>query len=245
METANSVSRWTSLGVELPKSLAGAIDVFDALQYVEIGHRPVFDLSKVTAANAEAELKKYAAEYIFTIETTNPLGGRVSPLSEAKRDAVDTAAGAVVRAAVDAVPGIVSALEPALSDAAHDYADAVAKLPDEITSENLVAAGAFAVAAYSDALEALRRISVAESWVASIANLPGHGGRPDRALSVFKPETFIQLSRLDSAHVRDVDQAHKALNPVMVAGVRNSVPFGLNTPADAARLRRELETVRM
>lgn len=56
INTAHNVSRWTDLGINLPKELASAVEVFEALRWVETGHEVELDLTGVTAANAETKV---------------------------------------------------------------------------------------------------------------------------------------------------------------------------------------------
>jgi len=65
-DLADSVSRWTSLGVALPKPLAEAIDVFETLRYTEVGYHPAFSVEDVTPANAEAKIRELAEEFALS-----------------------------------------------------------------------------------------------------------------------------------------------------------------------------------
>src|SRR5690606_30168833 len=124
--SAEAVTRWPSLGVKLPKNLTDAIEVYETLLWIETGHVPVFDLSKVTPKNAEAKLREFASELASTLPTVpTPGGAPQSVLDTAKRVAVDHAARAVSSAAVEAVPEIIEALTPEFEKHAAAYADAV------------------------------------------------------------------------------------------------------------------------
>ncbi|GEM31165.1 hypothetical protein NN3_21720 [Nocardia neocaledoniensis NBRC 108232] len=242
VDVADAVASWTSLGVELPKDLTKAINTYESLKWIETGHNPIFDLSKVTDKNAEDMVRAYAAELALTRTTTNSVGATSSAMSDAKAVAVDQAARAVIRAGSDAVDEIRAQFEPEFVKATGAYADAVAKLPENVTSEMLVAAGGDVVDAYQTAREAAARIEAATVWLNSTKNLPGHAAaRMDPALSVFNPVTRAELSALDAAEGKNADPAEQAIGPVLLAGVREGIAWKLNTPAEAASLRANIE----
>ncbi|WP_305781162.1 hypothetical protein [Nocardia nova] len=242
IDVASIVSRWTSLGVDLPKDLAKAIDLFDTVQWIETGHRPVLDVNEMTPANAEDTIRKYAAELALTRETTDSVGSRSSALSDAKRGAVDLVARSLIRAAADAVDAIRTQVEPDFADATKAYADAAAKLPDNLTADVLVAAGGEVVDAYQAAKDAAARIQAFTAWLNTTNNLPGHAAaRVDRVLSVFAPGTVAELAALDAAASKNADPAERAIDAVLLAGAREGIAWGLNTPAEAYSLRSNLE----
>src|SRR3954447_20529745 len=107
---ADSVSRWTGMGVKLPKELTKAIEVYEAIRWTEVGHAPVFDLAAVTPDNAEAKIREFADQLAMSVPVTEHRGVSVSVLEAAKRWAVNDAATAVYRLAGCAVPGVIEQL---------------------------------------------------------------------------------------------------------------------------------------
>jgi len=149
----------------------------------------------------------------------------------------------VAGAAVEAVPGITGALRPEYETDAAAYADAVSKLPETLTVESLVAAGPEALAAYTDAEREAEWFKPVVSWIASLDGVFGHKTQPDLVLGVLRPETFEQLAKLDAAAVVNHDHSMRILNPVLFVAAREGVQFGMNTPHEAKRLRRQLESL--
>lgn len=234
---ATRVSRWTSLGVKLPKPMADAIEVFDAIRYVEIGHVPAFDLESVTVANAEQAVRNFADELAPSLTVTSD---NRSALDVAKQTAQRAAARKVLAEARAAVPDVVKQLTPAFNRAATKFAEAVALLPDHVTSEELVSAGPAALEAYQAALKAGEEIAQVQSWVDSLADIPGLVSERQPLLWVLRPTTPGQLHRLEQARGARVDAAHERLGKVYVEAARLEVEFGINTPREAVELRNDI-----
>ena len=233
---ADDVSRWTSLGVELPAELEEAIEVYETLKYTEVGHRPVFELTEVTTANAEKLIRAYADELVLSASN-----GGLSPLEKAKNAAVDSAARRVNTVAGQAVRSIIDQLTSRFENHVEAYAEAVLALPREITSESLVAAGPDAVALYGTAQQEAAHLNQIRNWVAGLNQLPGGGSRAhENVITILRPADSRELIELDKANVR-VDATLAALNPVWVAAVRLGVQFAINTPREAAERRKRLE----
>jgi len=168
-ELANNVSRWTGLGVKLPKELADSIAVFEALQWTEVGHAPVFDIEAVTPKNAASKLRELADQLVLS----EVPGGGLSVLQKAKMQAVDAAAQVVRSWGVHAIPEIISQLTPQFDEHVEAYVEAVGKLPEDITAEMLVSAGADAVTAFSDAQREVGYLNEIDGWSAQTAALLG------------------------------------------------------------------------
>lgn len=234
---AGRVSRWTSLGVKLPKQMADAIEVFDAIRYVEVGHVPAFDLESVTVANAEQAVRDFADELAPSLTVTSD---NRSALDVAKQTAQRAAARKVLAEARAAVPGVIKLLTPAFNQAATKFIEAVALLPDHVTSEALVSAGPAALEAYQAALKASEEIRKVDSWVDSLADIPGLAAERQPLLWVLRPATPGQIWRLEEARNARVDAAHERLGKVYVAAARLGVEFGINTPREAADLRNDI-----
>lgn len=233
---ADEVSRWTSLGVELPNELDKAIEVYEVLRYTEVGYRPVFDLSKVTTANAEKRIREYADELALSAS-----GGGLSVLEKAKNEAVDAAARRVNVLARQAVPSIIEQLTPEFENHVEAYADAVLQLPNDITSEALLAAGPDAVGVYGEAQQEVGYLNRISSWSASTNSLPGGTVQHENVILILRPTDGLELIKLDEAAHVPASPALAALNPIWVAAVRRDVEFGINTPRQAADIRRRLE----
>lgn len=234
---AHDVTGWTALGVTLPDELTDAIAVFEALRYTEVGYRPVFDLAAVTADNAEAKIREYADQLVLS----DAAGGQ-SVLDKAKKHAVENAARRVNQLARAAVPGIIEQLSPEFDDRVESYADAVLKLPVDFTAESLIDAGSDLVTAYGHAKQEAAYLNRVADWAASINSLPGNRAQYENVLGIVRPSSGEELAKLDEAARTTGNPTLAALNPVWVAAVRSGIEFGINTPREAADLRRRLQT---
>ena len=238
--TADSVSSWPSLGVKLPKQLQEAIDVFEALKYVETGYQPQVDLSGITPQNAEAKVQEFAEQLVYVEEQRDSTGAVSSILGKAKRRLLDSAAREVLGLGRAAVPEVVKQLTPKFDEAAAEYTEAVLVLPDEITSDSLVTAGPAVVSAYQTAQNAVGYLGQISSWVASTANLGlGLGTDMEVVIRILRPENGLQLAKLEEAHQLsgNANAALRALDPIYVAAARHSVPFGINTLTECKQIR--------
>lgn len=236
---ADHVLRW-NLDVKLPDELVKAIELYRAIRKVPVATKPTVSLSSVTIENAEAKVHELADELI----RIDSAGTEFAPLQRAKNRLSESAAAAVVRNAADAIPQIVKQLQPKLDQHAQAYAKAVEALPDanELTPESLIKRGPEVVEAFAAAQREALEIDAISRWVASTSLLPGVGVT-DPVLRVLRPETYDQLYRLDEAH----DEAGRPgsgtspIGSVYLAAVISGVPFQINTFAECAEIRRDLE----
>jgi hypothetical protein len=237
---ATNVARWTGLGLKFPKELAQAVELFETLVYTEVGYPAVFDIDGVTAANAEQKLREFADELVMAAGN-----GGLSPLENAKKIAVESAARRVNAQARSAVPALIEQLTPEFDQHAAAYVEAVAKLPEDLTAESLVAAGAGAVTAYGDAQREALHIKGFSTWVFETSYLSGISKDVDSVLRVLRPTSKLELIKLDEASYRQVDSTLYALNPVLFVAARLGVEFGINSVTEAAELRAELDNISM
>lgn len=240
INTAHSVSRWTDLGITLPKELASAIEVFEALRWVETGHAVEFNLDDITAANAEAKVTELAHRLVPALKTGDQL--HRTPLEEAKRRMLNEAARGVLSHASAAVPVVIAELTPAFNEHVEAYVAAVGSLPETIDSESLVKAGAVAVTAYAAAQTEAAWLNSVSSWIAGTSGLPGFAGSdPDPALRILRPADTSQLAKLDTAkNQTNVDPTLFAISPLFYAAAREGIEFGINTLRECAELRQSL-----
>ncbi|MDO1485103.1 Uncharacterised protein [Rhodococcus rhodochrous] len=239
ISTADAVSRWNSLGVELPEELATAVETFEAIRWVETGHAVQFDLTDITAANAEEKVVDFANRLMPALKTGDHTSR--TPLEEAKQRMLEAAASDVLGKATAAVPVVIEQLTPEFDKHAAAYVAAVADLPEKFDAASLLQAGAGAVAAYQIALSEAAHLNQASSWVAGTRALPGFTGlNVDVPLRILRPSNALQLAKLDAALYMNVDQAMDALNKVFYTAAREGIEFGINTLRECAELRRSL-----
>lgn len=238
---ADNVSRWTDLGVKLPKELAKAIETFKAIRYAEVAHPPVFDLAGVTPANVEAKIREYADQLLPTLGLVSRVGAvDLSPLDVAKQDALRLATRDVLVKAGAAAPDIIEQLAPEFDRAASEFTEAVRALPDDLSDTAIVQAGPAVLAEYQRAAQAQGVLDRFDHWLASLRELPGSGAGPvDPITRILRPANPDQLSRLENAH----SARYGKLRPLYVVAVREEIQFAMNTPREAARIRADI-TVR-
>lgn len=239
ISTADAVSRWNNLGVEFPKELSAAIEIFEAIRWVETGHAAQFDLAGITAANAEGKVVDFANRLVPSLKTGDHLSR--TPLEEAKRRMLDSAAREVLGKAAAAVPEVIDQLTPEFDKHAASYSTAVAALPDVIDSDSLVQAGAVAVTAYATARTEAAWLDQISSWVAGTRDLPGFAGLDvDVPLRILRPGDAMELAKLDAALHANVNQTLSALNKVFYTAAREGIEFGINTLRECAEIRQSL-----
>ncbi|OBI54721.1 hypothetical protein A5667_24910 [Mycolicibacterium fortuitum] len=239
ISTADAVSRWNGLGVKLPKELSTAVEVFEAIRWVEVGHAVEFDLANITAANAEARVVEFAGRLVPALKSGDHLNR--TPLEEAKCRMLDAAARAVLSKATAAVPVVIEQLQPEFDKHAAAYVAAVDLLPETIDSDSLVQAGAAAVTAYATAQVEAAWLNRVSSWVAGTRGLPGFAGLDvDVPLRILRPADALQLAKLDAAQHKTANQTLGALNTVFYTAAREGIEFGINTLRECADIRQEL-----
>lgn len=208
---ADEVTYWP---IKLPEELRAAIDVFETIKYTEVGYTPVFDIDSVTTKNAEAKIRAYAQQ----LTVSGIPGGGLSLLQKAKDEALDQAARVVVNHARIAIPDAIEQLTPGFEEAAEAYIEAVSKLPDPLDSDNLVAAGVEALAAYTDARAHARRLDTVENWVISAAKVLGMLPQSvPTELRVLRPSSPGDLAALEAAHLTFANPTLRELDPVVTS----------------------------
>lgn len=170
-------------------------------------------------------------------------GGGLSVLGKAKNQAVDAAARRVNVLARAAIPDVIEQSTPEFNRHADAYAEAVSKLPEVLTAETLVSAGAEAVAAYGEAQREAQHLSKFSGWVFETGNLSGVTQKESEVvLRILRPTTAMELVKLDEAAYKQVNPSLAAINPVFFTAVRIGVEFGINTLGEAAGIRSRLES---
>lgn len=229
---ADGVANWTALGIKCSEELAKAISLFETLRYVEVGHQPAVELDGLTAKNAENRIAELASALVLA---TSFGSGKHGPLEQAKAKYLEAQARVVNRLARTAVPDAIDQLTPAFEAHAEAYLSAAAKLPDDLSSEGLVKAGAEVLGAYEDLQRAARHLGRYDSWLASTAALAG--ARSDVVLRILRPGSAVELAKLDAAKDRPANATVRAINAVWYAAAREGIPFALNTAEESAELR--------
>ncbi|SIM00775.1 Uncharacterised protein [Mycobacteroides abscessus subsp. abscessus] len=236
IDTADAITGWTGLGIKLSPELEKAIELHEAIRWTEVGHAFNIDIAKLTPADVEATIHDLA-QHIVTAEAV----GQNSPLLAAKLRLLKSAAAQVIQLARQFAPEARDQLAVEFDKHAQAYTEAVRKLPEELTSESLIAAGPDAVSAYSVAQAEVEHLRQVSRWVSDVRVIPGlSAGADTRVLNVLRPSDIEQLHRLDTALRAEVDPALGRIDPVFAAAAREGIEFGINLPAESHRIRSEL-----
>ena len=244
IEIARSVTYWTNLGAKLPEDLTKAIELYEGILYTEVGHTPTVVLDKVTVANAEGVIRDLAHQIaIATTPVGMPGPQGHGPLERAKKQVLDAAARNVIHQGRLAVPDVIDKLTPRFDRRAEAYVAAVALLPEDITSDTLLAAGPEAVASYQDAQREAQYLNTISSWVFQAGSLFGLTKEAYPAIRILRPVTLLELIKLEEAQWKPaVNPTLQALDPVLVAAARLGVEFGVNTMLECASMKQRLES---
>jgi hypothetical protein len=228
--TAAKISNdWPEVVGKLPKALDDSIEAFQAVAHVSEPYTG-FDASEVTAKNAGETVTKLAVDLVAASE-----------FEEAQRRVSVALASRILRTAGAVVPEVIDSLRPAFEKAVSGFKEAVSALPNDVSSDALVAAGPAVLADYHLALEEQSVIARIDGWLHTLRELPAYAGHtPDMALRVLAPANRAQLQALVNSASERGGQLGK-LNPIYVVGVNEGINFEMNTPIEAASIRQEIE----
>ncbi|REE72182.1 hypothetical protein C8E05_1570 [Rhodococcus wratislaviensis] len=230
------IANWTStLDVKLPKSLDDALAAYDALRYVETGHEPVIDPTKLKAAGVAAEVERVAKELSVNAH-----------LEEAQQRIAGQLESRIIREAAAAVPSVLDQLTEKFDAQAARYVAAAVKLPLDLTSESVVETrDAEVLAALGEATEAAGFLEKVDNWLESLGELPGYSTNPnyEPVLRVTAPDDYKPLYALREAHQarHTADTLLQSVGPVYFAAARNGVEFKMLTPDESTQLLQDLE----
>lgn len=218
-------SQWPLLIGQLPKELTEAITSYESVAYVE-PPVPVFDTSAADPAKAIASLAADLAS--------------ADAFGQAKLIASNTLARAVVRAAAQAVPGILDTVEDDFAAAVDEYERCVAVLPEGVTADILVNSDPSVLEAYQGAAAAAADLYRFDAWLSSLSELPAYAGHGNETgIRITAPSTRTELAKLLNASA--LSEAEAKLNPLWLTAAREGIPFRLVTPDEAAGVRAEIE----
>ena len=207
----------------------------------------MFDVAAVTPANAESKVKELADQLAVTLPLPlSPTADvrRHSLLAEAKTIALHTAARNVNNQAAAAVPDVIEQLRPGFERAVSAFVESVKNLPDELTSEALVQAGPSVLSEYQNACAAVSDIKSMDSWLTELINLPAFAGLPSGGVvTVLSPSSRGELAKLLTAHGNQkADWLEVELGGAYVEAARHGIEFRLNTPAESAKVRADIDS---
>lgn len=226
---AQTVHSWTELpGVTLSKELTEKLDKLAALNCAEL-YVTIPDVTNLTADNADELVTAYAQE----LATKEQFG-------KAKTQIRTVLVSSVLDGARAEIPKVIEKLTPAFDKAVETYVSAVNELPDDLSSDVLVAAGPETVKSYQTATGAAALLAQIDSWVASLQRLTG-GDVPDKSVRILAPENHRELDKLDSVRLNRRDTTPNVIVPVFLAAAREGIKFEVHTPSEAQTLRAKIE----
>lgn len=228
--TANRISEWTHIVPSMPKAVLDAIAAYDEAAYT-VEPIPEFNADSLKASEVQAAVEKLALSLAVS-----------AVFHDAQNRARTALADRLLVEAADALPAIFDQLRPEFDAAAQGYTNAVAELPDPITSEALVTSDPVVLAAYQTAVAAAKTLRKIDQFIAGTAGLPVHGSFTQQPqLRVLAPSSREHLSALMDAKPRtDVEVK---LHPLFLTAARSGIPFRMNTCAEAGALRAELDAL--
>jgi hypothetical protein len=219
------LNAWTDLlGANLPKPLAAASDALDAVEFSQAPHAG-FDPASVTATNAEQKISELAT----VIAAERAFG-------EAVNRARNSIGQHVLNTAAEVLPDVLAVIEPRFRSAVQTFTESLDMLPDNPTSDALVAAGATAVQAFQTAKDAELTLDAIDRWALSLNEL--FGVQADPVLRLLAPSSREAFQTLLRAH----DKKAGVLRSLWVtAATTPDVSWAINTPAQAKEIRRVLD----
>lgn len=229
---AGTVANWAELpGVgKLSKELTEKLDLLDSVNHSDT-YVPVPSLDKLTPVNTE----KIIADHAQALAAK-------SRFDDARQAVRHVVVSSVLELARAEVPSVIEKMTPAFDAAVSAYVDAVECLPDELSSDALVAAGPATLEAYQAAVGAAQVLSQVNSWVTGLNRLAGVGGAADFSVQILAPRSRRELDELDRIK-RDTrtDAVAQQVVPVFQLAARRGIPFEIHSPGEAQILRAELE----
>jgi hypothetical protein len=226
--TASQIAAsWPSAVGRLPKALAEAIDAFEATQVV-VTPPLELDANAVTAENAEQQVHDLTEALI-----------RDAHFDDARVRLLRALALRVLREAGASVPEVIETLRPQFLATTAEFTEAVQALPEDLSSDALVAAGPATLSQFHRALAAQQFLTKIDIWIDSLNDVPAQAGhKRDPLLRLLRPTSRAHLNILESAVTSG---AAGGFNPIFLTAVREEIAWSLNTPIDSAAIRREIE----
>lgn len=219
VEQAREVAGWTYLGVALPEPLQQRIDLFETVEYLEVG-----------APLAVPEL--YAEHLLLDVEEFAAQLATHEHMLKAKEAFITRAAQQLNSFGRTWQGRVRELLEPQFEVAVTGYTDAICRLPETLSADEIVKAG-------PDALEALRE---AQMHVRTLKKISSWLGGSDPVLRLLKP-TRVQLGKVEAAAAANprLTTIEAELNPVWIVAAQSGVEFAMHFPKDVTALRQQLE----
>jgi len=229
--TARTIHDWAAI-LKLPKPVADAAEIWAESDYV-MPPSAVFNTTGLTRETVAAAVEDYAKTR-----------AAAAVFEDAKQQAREQLATVLAYAAADAVPDLLEQWRPEFDTATATYVEAVAKLPERFTGDDIAAEPEGVQAAYRAAVEAASVIRKIDAWLGSLGDLPRHGSyNPDRECRVLAPRDRAELTTLMTAPTNPkLSKSEERLHGLYLVAARSGVAFEMHTPAEASALRAAIDS---
>lgn len=226
---------WQALGVTMPADVEKAVSSLGSINsaFPPAGAIPNIE---ITDGNVQDILTEYA---LAQVVATKPPNGW-APFTDARTVFSKRYNDKAVRALADSVGDAVEQVKPAFAKAASAYLDAVARVPEGITHDRIIASGdTEALTALKQAEEAAAALLQFEAFVDRLGDLPATPAT-DRDFLLIAPQTEAELQAVAEIDYAAFTEEEKALELRWLIAARNGIAFELLTPQEAEARRADL-----
>jgi hypothetical protein len=222
---------WTLLlDGKLPPLMRAAANLFAEASYAQAPPAH-FDTTGVTVENIGEKIEAVALALAVADKH-----------NEARKQAQVALAHRVIAAATAAVPEIVEELKPTFDKAVQRYVAAVEKLPARFTADELLGAPEVEEA-HREACDAAKDVKRIDVWLASTADLPGHGSSERHSvLRVVSASSRSELKALLDSEKAKHSVAEQKVVPMYRTAVELGLEWRMATAAEATAARREIDS---
>jgi hypothetical protein len=223
------LEEWQLTLGQLPQPLRDIGAIFEECEY-SMPPATNFDPNTATIENISAKVEGIALA--LAVEERH---------SAAVRKARTALAQRVIQAAAAAVPGIIENLQPDFDSAVSRYLEAVEKLPERFTADDLLSTPEIA-AAHAGAVTGARDIHRIDGFLSTTSDLPGHSSfEKHSVLRVVAATTRDELQQLLDARSKKISPAEEKIVPMYRVAADLGLQWRMATAAEADNLRREIE----
>lgn len=155
-------------------------------------------------------------------------------LREVRNQARTKIANALAREMEDHTGAYLKAIQKTFEAAANQYTEAVAELPREFDSKDLLEWEPVRFDAYTRAKQANAVLDQAKTWMFELGKVVNSENYPpslSTELLVLEPQALEHYVSIQTADGTCTDNALRAVNPVRLKAVKDGVPLRLSLPS--------------
>lgn len=227
------ISAVRKLGEKHPKPVQDLLDAAQALEEIgtqEPSWEGIEDPTKVV--DVVQELVRYRVM-------------NSKELREVRNQARSKIASKLTRTVEDHIGTYLKAVQKAFDTAAEQYTEAVAELPREFDSNDLLQWEPSRFDAYTRAKQANAVLDQIKAWtfdLGKVVNSENYPPSHSTELLVLEPQTLEQYVSIQTANGACTDNALRAVNPVRLKAVKDGVPLRLTLPSKVRRAVTQFDT---